>query len=329
VREYYEGKRVVVTGGAGFVGSHLVDALIRYGSIVTVLDNLHSGVLSNLCDSLKHVHWVNADLRDRDAVVRVLDGSDCIFHLGANASVPFSVEEPWYDFETNVVGTYNVLQALLQGTTQRVLFASSAAVYGVPSRTPVDELHPLEPVSPYGGSKLAAERLGISYSRAFGVQFVVARLFNTYGPRQRKYVMYDLLCKLKMNPTHLEVLGDGCQVRDYSFVADTVSAMLLLMRDGSPGSAYNIGGGHPIQIRDLVPLLAKVMGVDGRLSVTYTGVSWRGDIPVMCADISRLRALGYMPQTGLYEGIVALRDWLEREVWHSGKCVYRMVSARA
>ncbi len=316
MKEFYSGRRVVVTGGAGFIGSHLVDALLKAGADVVVVDNLHSGMPSNLRQSAASIRFFEVDVRDREALSKTVEGVDMVFHLAGNASVPYSIENPSYDFEANVLGTYNVLQLLLDGRIGRVLFSSTAAVYGIPLYTPTDESHPLEPVSPYGASKLAAERIGVAYARSLGIDFLVARIFNTYGPRQRKYVMYDLLNKLHANPQHLEVLGDGSQIRDYSFVADTVNALMTIMRKGEKGNVYNISGNNPVTIRDLAQLLADVLRIDGHLNITYTGQSWKGDIPVMVANTEKIRLLGFEPQMRLHEGVEALFRWMEVEVWN-------------
>lgn len=311
----YYAKRVAVTGGAGFVASHLVDALVTSGAKVVAIDNLLDGKLSNLRQSKDAIQFCEVDIRNAGAIQQAIDGSDYVFHLAGNATVPRSISDPAYDFEANVLGTYHILQSLLAGRVGRVLFSSTAAVYGVPIYTPMDERHPLEPISPYGGSKLAAERLGIAYARALDANFVVARIFNTFGPRQRKYVMFDLLNKLHANPLHLEVLGDGSQLRDYSYVGDTVRALMTIMESGRTGEAYNIAGGNPTYIRDLVTVLASVMNLNGQIEVTYTGQSWKGDIPAMVADISKLQSLGFTPCKPFTDGVRDLRTWMEKELW--------------
>ena len=312
--EFYGGKRVAVTGAAGFIGSHLVDKLVGVGAHVVALDNLHSGVMTNLAQSIHRIRFHKVDVRDRAAVCTVLDGSDIVFHLAGNALVPYSVENPAYDFESNVLGTYHVLELLRQERIGRVVFSSSAAVYGVPMENPVSELYPLEPISPYGASKLAAERLGVGWARTYDVHFVVARIYNTYGPRQRKYVMYDLLNKLHRNPHHLEVLGDGTQMRDYSYVSDTVRALLLLGERGLAGEAYNVAGDNPTRISALIDLLLEVMGLE-KVALTYTGESWRGDVPTMVADMTKLKSLGFEPQVSLPDGLASLLAWMDNEVW--------------
>jgi len=314
VVDFYQGKKVVVTGAAGFIGSHLVEVLVAAGATVTALDNLHSGVMSNLQAVRDRICFQRVDVRDGARLTSLLEGADLVFHLAGNALVPYSVEDPSYDFESNVIGTFHLLRCLRERHIGRVVFSSSAAVYGIPCTEAVEEGHRLEPVSPYGASKLAAERLGVGWARTYGLEFVIARIYNTYGPRQRKYVMFDLLNKLHRDPGHLEVLGDGQQVRDYSYVSDTVQALLLLGQRGQPAEAYNVAGGNPTRIADLVPVLVAAMGLRN-VPVTYTGTSWRGDIPVMVGDIRKLKNLGFTPRISLEQGIVALVRWLSEEVW--------------
>src|SRR3984885_1733020 len=200
--------RVLVTGGAGFVPSHVVEVFVRQGARVTALDNLTTGRWSNLEDVKDDIEIVELDVCD-DSISNVIKNQDIVIHMAANADVPRSVLDPGYDFVNNVVGGHNVLHACLNSDVKKVVFASSAAVYGEPLYTPMDEAHPTNPVSPYGAAKLSIEKLGLAYHHAFGLPFTAIRIFNTYGVRQPRYVMYDLLNKLYKDPMSLEVLGTG------------------------------------------------------------------------------------------------------------------------
>jgi UDP-glucose 4-epimerase len=307
----WSNERILVTGGAGFLGSHLVDGLLAAGAKVRVLDNLHGGTLENLSHVHAEIEWLEGDVRDAVIVRRAAAGCAVIFHLAANASVPDSVSDPVYDFETNVTGTFHVLRAALEAGCRRIVFTSSAAVYGPPLRTPVDEAHPLEPISPYGGTKLAAERLLAAHARTFGIEVASARVFNTYGPRQRRYVASDLLVKLRRDPKHLEVLGDGSQRRDYCYVSDTVEALMLLARVPAPEPiAVNIAGGGTISIRDLVARILALLDLSGT-EVIYGLPSWKGDIDVLWGDIARIRGIGFEPRVTLDDGLGRLIRWFE------------------
>lgn len=301
--------RALVTGGAGFIPSHIVDALVARGAQVIALDNLQAGKKENLSEALPRITFVEGDVRDAGLVDELADGQDVIFHLAANASVPNSIEDPRYDFETNAVGTLNVLEAARRHGVKKVIFACSAAVYGEPRYVPMDERHVLDPVSFYGVSKQAGERLGMMFHRMFGVGFVSIRIFNTYGPRQPRYVMADLLRKLRANPNELEVLGDGTQVRDYCYVTDTAAAFLhAAENDSMVGEAYNVAGGNPISIKDLVALMLRVLDLPNT-RIRYTGQSWKGDITKLMADISKIRLTGFSPQVGLEDGIRRMVEW--------------------
>lgn len=310
-------KNVLVTGGAGFIASHLVDLLVEKGSNVTVIDNLKDGKSENLEKSRGKICFKKLDVRDFDGLQQVIkeEEIEIIFHLAANANVPYSVENPKYDFETNTIGTFNVLKCCMDNDIKKVVYASSAAVYGEPEYTPIDENHPLNPISPYGASKLAGEKLGFAYHATYGIPFVSMRIFNTYGPRQRRYVMFDFLMKLKENPKKLEVLGSGEQIRDYCYVIDTAKAfMLAAEKENAIGKAFNIAGGNPISIKKLAGLMVRILGLGGNTEIYYTGKSWKGDIVKLVADISKIKnKLEFKPEMRLDEGILKLKGWFENE----------------
>jgi len=311
------GKKVLVTGGAGFVPSHVVDAFAEAGAIVTALDNFAAGKKENLKQSKDKIEIIDMDIRDKK-VAQLIKKQDIVIHMAANADVPVSVEKPDYDFQNNVIGSYNILKACLDSNIEKFVFASSAAVYGEPQYTPMDEKHPTLPRSPYGAAKLGIERLGIAYNATYDFPFTAIRIFNTYGVRQPRYVMYDLLRKLYKDPTKLEVLGTGDQIRDYSYVTDTAQCFLLATQsDHSIGEVYNVAGGNPISIKDLSKRLINVLGLND-VDVTFTGKSWKGDINTLVADISKAKdELGFKPKVSIEDGINLLESWLsEQEVLH-------------
>ncbi|MFB3907924.1 MAG: SDR family NAD(P)-dependent oxidoreductase [Candidatus Eisenbacteria bacterium] len=303
--ERTHGERVLVTGGAGFLGSHLVDRLVEEGLEVRVLDNLQAGSLENLAGVRHRIDLRTGDLRDPAAVDAAVSGCSVVFHLGANASVPASVEDRGYDFATNAGGTFHVADAAVRHGVRRIVFASSAAVYGPPRTIPVAESHPLLPISPYGGSKVAAERMLYAYARTFGFELAILRIFNTYGPRQRRYVAYDLMQKLARDRRRLEVLGDGEQRRDYCFVSDTVAAFRLASLhplDGGEPAVWNVSGGRTISIRELVGLILRTLAIEGT-EVVYGLPSWKGDIDVLSGDVAALRSTGWEPKVSMEEGL--------------------------
>ncbi|MFH1841974.1 MAG: NAD-dependent epimerase/dehydratase family protein [bacterium] len=299
----WNGVKALVTGGAGFVPSHIVDALVARGAIVTVMDNLQAGREENLNEVCDRITFLPQDIRDPAAVREAVAGQELVFHLAANASVPASVSDPRYDLETNSVGTFNILEAAKESGVRRVVYASSAAVYGNPQYVPTDEQHPLQPTSFYGISKLNGERLGLMYHQMFDLGFTAFRIFNTYGPRQPRYVLADLVRKLMKDPHRLEVLGTGEQVRDYAFATDTASAFIAAAEiEAMNGDVFNLAGGNPVSIKQLVAIILKVMDLTD-CEVHYTGKSWQGDITHLEADIGKITAHGFSPRVGLEEGI--------------------------
>lgn len=314
-------RRVLVTGGAGFLGSHLVERLAGLGAAVTVVDNLRTGDLENLAAVRDRIDVVAADVRDREAVEMVVGelAPAALFHLAANPSVPGSVEDPVYDFETNAGGTFNVLNAIrLADSCERAVILSSGAVYGEPLSVPIRETDPLQPISPYGSSKLGAEVAASMFHRVYDVPVVAARLFNVYGPRMGHFVVRDLLHKLQANPRRLEVLGSGGQVREFTFVSDAVEGILLLSERGRPGEAYNLSSGHPVTILNLAERLLDVLGLTARTELVCTGESWVGDAQRWEVGLEKIRELGFAPSTALDDGLRSTIDWfenLEGEIW--------------
>jgi len=301
--------KALVTGGAGFIGSHLVDRLAEDGLDVTVIDNLQAGKLENLENVRDKITFVKGDVKDVELLKRTLQGIDIVFILGANASVPYSVENPRYDFETNALGTFNILDTSVNSDVAKVVYASSAAVYGEPKYTPMDEKHPLHPISPYGASKLAGETTGMAFKETYGLNFASIRIFNTYGPRQPRYVMYDFIMKLRKNPKKLDVLGTGEQVRDYCYVSDMVDAFMLVAEKGD--DIYNAAGGVPMSIRELAELM--VSEISPGAEIRYGGKTWKGDINTLIADIAKLKNLGFAPKVDLRNGVKRMIEWFEEK----------------
>ena len=304
------GGPVLVTGGAGFIGSHLVEELVAAGIAVTVVDDLSSGRLDNLEAVLPRIQRIVGDLADLLRANRLaLDEYQHVFHLAANAYIPPSVEDPAFDFHANLYNTFMLLEALRRlPHPPRLTTASSAAVYGNPVRLPVRETDPTVPISPYGVSKLAGERYVAVYSQIYGLRATSLRFFSVYGPRQRKQVVYDLFLKLRANPQRIEVLGDGSQARDFAYVGDVVRA-LLLGATAAPGQGevYNVASGTTHTIAELIAAWCDVCGITPE--VAYSGQVRPGDAQQWVVDLTRLKRLGFDPQTTLRQGLAAIRDW--------------------
>lgn len=307
--------KILVTGGAGFIGSHLVDSLLSKGETVVVFDNLSSGHKENL-QQHENLSFVKGDILDSDSLRKAADGCAEIFHLaeylpdtkkfGPGHVIKFSFEAPLQDFEVSVRGTLNVLDIARQ-IDAKVLFTSTAAVYGTPEKVPIKEEDRTDPISPYGMSKLVAEQYCAMFMKLYGLDATIARIFNTYGPRQRKYVTYDLIKKLEENPSKLELLGTGKEARDFIYVEDTAKALLLINEKGSKGQPYNIGNGTSTTIEELAHAVCEILEVNPEIE--FTGSSWKGDIVNFYADNSKLKSLGYEQSTSLKEGLKKLVDW--------------------
>ncbi|MBC8223523.1 SDR family NAD(P)-dependent oxidoreductase [Candidatus Bathyarchaeota archaeon] len=297
---------VLVTGGAGFIGSHLVDRLVEEGAEVRVLDDLSRGRREYLEGSWERIEFIEGDIRRHGDVSKALTGIKTVFHLAANTSVPRSVEDPRYDFEVNAGGAFNLLDACRLGDVDEIVYASTAAVYGDPRYTPIDEAHPTDPISPYGASKLAGEKMGAVFHRVYDLSFTTVRIFNVYGPRQSMYVMYDFMVKLSKSPRRLEVLGDGGQRRCYVFTDDAVEGILVAAKN-APGEIVNLSGDESVSVNELAEKM--IPEISPGAEIFNTGASWKGDIQILVGDNSKLKSKGFQPRTPLADGIRKLIEW--------------------
>ncbi len=303
---------ILVTGGVGFVGSHIIDALISTGyKKIIVIDNLMGSDPTKQIYIPESVSFIYGSVTDKDFLDNIFREyqPQYVFHIAANGNVPLSDKYPKMDFDNNALGSFNLINCCIEHKIKKVVYASSAAVYGEPVYTPVDEQHPLEPISYYGVSKLYGERLGMAAFKTYDLPFTAIRIFNTYGPRQPRYVLFDLIRKLSRDKNNLEVLGTGKQIRDYSFATDTANAFLLaLENERSCGEVFNIAGGLPVAINTLVDMICNTLNISPKIH--YTGASWKGDLNELTADISKIKEyLEFEPKTSLYEGLSASIEW--------------------
>jgi UDP-glucose 4-epimerase len=299
--------RVLVTGGAGFIGSHLVRRLVADGAAVTVVDDLSAPSARPVPAG---VTWHRFRLPDSRLRTLVREGRfDRIFHLAGAAYVPPSIDEPSADLENNAAVTLDVLEAVRrESPTTPLVYTSSAAVYGSPTVLPITEETPIAPVSPYGVAKYAAEQYVSLYARLHGLRTASLRLFSVFGPGQRKQVVFDLIAKLAADPERLEVIGAGSETRDFIFVDDVATAATTVMERGPlAGEVYNVASGTSVTIRDLVGHVITALGVAP--VVRYTGEVRPGDALHWVADISRLRALGFTPAVPVEEGVRRIAEW--------------------
>ncbi|MGD0159553.1 MAG: SDR family oxidoreductase [Candidatus Bathyarchaeia archaeon] len=309
--------RVLVAGGAGFIGSHIADRLIDQDVEVTVLDNLYAGRLENLenCSRSRKFRFVRGDVRKFSVVKRLVKDVDAVFNDAAVVSVPRSLEEPLLANEVNVGGTLNLLKASVDSGVKRYVQASSASVYGNTETLPVDESLAVNPLSPYAVAELAAENYARVFHRAYGLETVCLRYFNVYGPRQT-FSAYSGAITIFLNKLsggqRPVIFGDGEQTRDFVYVEDVVEANMLAMNSAKGvGEAINIGTGVPHTINELVQRLQEKLDKK-RLKPIYKSPR-QGDVRNSYASIEKAkRMLGYKPKFSLQEGINKLIEWFQR-----------------
>jgi nucleoside-diphosphate-sugar epimerase len=309
--------KYLVTGGAGFIGSHIVSALLERGESVRVFDNLATGRESNL-EALKgDVHFIKGDLRDFDSVKVAIQGVEVIFHQAALASVPRSIADPISSLETNINGTQNVLLAARDAGVRRVVYASSSSVYGNVPILPKQESMPTRPMSPYAVQKLTGELLCGVFTQIYGLETVALRYFNVFGPRQDPTSEYAaviprfLTAILKGRKPI--VFGNGEQTRDFTYIANVVQANLLAASSkDAVGCAINIGCGEQISLNAVLRMVGELLG---RIVTAEYRDSRPGDVHDSLADISLgQRLLGYEPVIGFREGLAHTLDTLAQTI---------------
>ena len=307
--------KIIITGGAGFIGSHIAEALVEDHEVVIVdnLDDYYSPTLKqrNLdCVMAKgDVDFIKGDVTDLDLVQNVIDDTvDYIFHEAAQAGVRISVEDPFKPNNVNVLGTLNVLKASLDAGVRRVINASSSSVYGKVQYLPFDEAHPTMPVSPYGVSKLAAEHYCRVFHEVYGLPTVSLRYFTVYGPRMRPDLAISIFASKMLANEHITIFGDGEQTRDFTYIDDIVRANLrMLETDAADGCALNVGGGQRITVNDLIAYLREITGCTSK--VAYSNKQ-KGDAEHTMADVGRAKeVVGYMPEVSIGEGLGRFVEW--------------------
>jgi UDP-glucose 4-epimerase len=306
--------KTLVTGGAGFIGSNLVRLLLAEGHEVTVLDNLSSGYRRNL-DPFPEVRLIEGDVRDVGAVGRAVRGAEAIFHLAASVGNKRSIEHPIEDSEINVIGTLRVLEAAQSMGARKVVFSSSAGIFGELKTLPIREDHPAEPISPYGASKLGAEKLCLVYSQLYPLETICLRYFNVYGVNQR-YDAYGnvipIFAHRMLHNLPVLIFGDGEQTRDFVNVEDVARANYQAALAVGVSGAFNIASGATISINRLAELMRDLSGLDSHIE---HGPPRAGDVRDSLADISAAQvAFGFQPSVIIEAGLARYMPWASKEM---------------
>ena len=314
---------MLVTGGAGFIGSHLVDSLMRKDGAVTVLDNLSTGSTDNVARWIGHPNFtfIEGDCLNRKDIRKAMKDSELVFHLAANPEVRVGAVDTEIDFEQNIVATRNVLEEMRErATRKRIVFTSTSTVYGDAKILPTpEEYGPLGPISLYGASKLACEALISAYCHAFDMRGVIYRFANIVGSRSRHGVIWDFIHKLMENQQELEILGDGTQIKSYLMVEECVDALLFGLEHASDRvEIYNIGSEDQISVKEIARIVTEEMGLKD-VGFRYTGGvrggrGWIGDVKTMFLGVSKMKRLGWKPKYNSAESVRTATNQILREL---------------
>lgn len=314
----WQGKSILVTGAGGFIGSHLVEALVQRGSRVKAFVRYNSrgdpGLLAQLSsETLAQVEIVAGDLRDLAAVTALMRGVDTIFHLGALIAIPYSYKHPAEVVETNVIGTLNILLAGRETGVRRILHTSTSEVYGTALRVPIDEEHPLQGQSPYSASKIGADKLAESFYRAYDLPVVTVRPFNTYGPRQSARAVIPTMITQALTQPFMR-LGNLDARRDLTYVTDTVAGFLYAAEiPGVEGETFNLGSGTEIRIGDLAKEIIALVGKGVQIQVDHSRLRpEKSEVQRLLSDnrLARQR-LGWSPTIELRTGLTQTIEWIK------------------
>jgi UDP-glucose 4-epimerase len=312
--------RAFVTGGAGFIGSNLVDRLLLAGHTVAAYDNFSTGrerFLDRASGSDGRFSLVRGDILDRPALASAMRGADIVFHLAANADVRHGTEHPERDLEQNTIGTFNVLEAMRTAGVARIVFSSTGSVYGEPQifPTPEDAPFPTQ-TSLYGASKLAGEALVQAYCEGFGFTGCIFRFVSILGERYSHGHVFDFCKRLGENPHVLTVLGDGEQRKSYLHVQDCIDAIFVALEHAVGGvHVFNLGTDEYCRVRESIGWIAGELGLTPQLDYTGGARGWIGDSPFIFLDCRKIRALGWTPKTSIREGVIGTLRYLRANPW--------------
>ena len=301
--------RVLVTGAAGFIGSHMVDRLLAAGHTVAGFDNMSTGQRRFLESALAHPQFTfyQADLLDRKSLAQAMEGAELVVHFAANADVRFGTDHPRKDLDQNTIATWNVLEAMRERGCKRIVFSSTGSVYGEPQIFPTPETCPFPiQTSLYGASKLAAEGLIQAYCEGFGLQGYIFRFVSILGERYSHGHVFDFYQQLAQHPEHLHVLGNGHQKKSYLYVEDCIDAILTaLERANGKVNIFNLGTDEYCEVNDSIGWICEYLGLHPKLTYSGGERGWVGDSPFILLDCSRIRALGWAPKLTIKQAVLA------------------------
>ncbi len=311
-----------VTGGAGFIGSNLVDRLLAEGHHVVVYDNFSTGLDTFLNDARRSASFklIEGDLLDSDHLSKAMRGCNIVYHMAANADVRFGTEHPRKDLEQNTIATFNVLEAMRANGIKRIGFASTGSVYGEASviPTPEDAPFPVQ-TSLYGASKLAGEALIAAYCEGFGFQSWIFRFVSILGERYTHGHVYDFYKQLKADPTQLRILGNGKQRKSYLYIQDCLDAMQVAVEKATGKvNIFNLGVDGYCEVNDSIGWISQALGVKPQLEYSGGDRGWIGDNPFIFLDTRRIRSLGWEPKHSISEGVVKTVEFLKANEWVMG-----------
>lgn len=300
---------ILITGGAGFIGSHLCDALYERGLNITVVDNLSLGKLENiqhLIDKKNRFLFINADILDTKKMTKIFDEGkfDMIFHLAANSDIQKGVANPQIDYNLTFNTTFTILQLMKDFNVKKLFFASTSAIYGETSDKLTENHGPLQPVSNYGAAKLASEAFISAFSSNYDIQTWITRFPNVVGERFTHGVIYDFVKKLKNNSEELEVLGNGCQCKPYVYVKDLIDGILFVIQNSHERyNVYNLGSDSRTFVREIAEMVIEEMGLNATIRYTGGDRGWKGDVPEFRYDLSKVNKLGWMAKHNSNESV--------------------------
>lgn len=328
----FKNKKILITGADGFIGSHLVERLVKEGARVKAFVYYNSfnswGWLDTLPPAvLKQIEIFSGDVRDPHGVLAACRGCEIVFHLAALIGIPFSYHAPDTYVDTNVKGTLNILQAAQALKIKRVIHTSTSEVYGTARYAPIDELHPINPQSPYAATKSAADSLALSFYRSFNTPVVVARPFNTFGPRQSARAIIPTILSQIHSGTRAIQLGNLSATRDFNYVSNTVDAFLAIaLMKGGLGEVYNIGSGQEISIQQLVESIRKIIKKDFKVVVDQKRLRpGKSEVERLICDATKIhQACGWTPQVNFEEGLSLMSTWVKAHIKQYKSGIYNV-----